>query len=270
MKVNSIILCAAIAILFTACQNKKQPAEAPASSIASTIMFDTLRIDKHILLDSLDTNSPALKIDIELLVPTGTTPSVAEEINHCISYAAFGYEGITAPMAADSAVNSMSADYMELRNEYINEKAADPTSPWFNAYYILGSNACEGRGGSICYTVDYEIYSGGAHPNSIISCVNIDSGTGKEITLQDVFAPDTEEALTNKMVERLAQQNGVGSIEQLKEKGYFSFSDMYITNNFMLKKDSIIFLYNNYEIAPYYMGRSRIGFTYDELKDLLK
>lgn len=45
---------------------------------------------------------------------------------------------------------------------------------------------------------------------------------------------------------------------------------MYVTNNFILGKDSIFFLYNNYEIAPYYKGRSRIGFDYDELKDLLK
>lgn len=270
MKRNYIILWAILTTIVTACRNNAQPAAVEESTSNNKEYFDTLQIKEHFLLDTLDANSPALDINIKLLVPGNVAPTIADNMNSCISYAAFGYEGISAAVAADSIVNSMKREYLELRDEYINEKTAAPDAPWFNTYYILNSKAGVGRDGCICYEVDYETYNGGAHPSNIISCINMDAKSGKEITLQDVFADGTEEVLTERLTERLAQQNGVKGIAGLQEIDYLIFSDMYITNNFILGKDSIYFLYNNYEIAPYYKGRSRLGFKYDELKDLLK
>ena len=270
MRKGYILLCIMVALCVTACQNRSQGTDAEGNNGCCAAIFDTLRIKEYFLLDTIDANSPALKIDIELLVPINATSAVADNMNACISFAAFGCEGMSAAEAADSTVRSMKNEYLELRNEYINEKAVNPDAPWFNGYYTLRSNASEGRNGCICYVADYEIYSGGAHPNNIISCVNIDTKTGREIALQDIFAPDTDEQLTERLTNRLAQHNGVKGIEGLNDIDYLVFNEMYITNNFILGKDSIFFLYNNYEIAPYYKGRSRIGFKYDELNDLLK
>ncbi len=262
-----IILLIVTTVFVAACRKRAQTIETEKTD---TVKFDTLHINKRVLLDSVAAYSPELKFNINLLVPNYTADDIASNISSCISYAAFGYEGLPVTVAADSIITSMTSEYLELRSEYINEKVANPDLPWFNAYYILNSSVHEGLNGCICYTVDYEIYSGGAHPNNIISCVNIDSKTGKEISLEKIFAEGTEDILIEKLIQRLAQQNNVGSLEELREKGFLTFSDMYITNNFMLDKDSLFFLYNSYEIAPYSMGRSRIGFKYDELKDLLK
>ena len=45
---------------------------------------------------------------------------------------------------------------------------------------------------------------------------------------------------------------------------------MFISNNFILGKEKISFIYNVYEIAPYAFGEIVIDITYEELKDLLK
>ena len=45
---------------------------------------------------------------------------------------------------------------------------------------------------------------------------------------------------------------------------------MFISNNFILDNENIVFIYNKYEIAPYAFGDIMITVTYDELKDLLK
>ncbi len=270
MKKSYIILWALLVLCITACRNKPQATTADGKE-SCNICFDTLRINRHFPLDTIDGNSPALQIEMELLVPGGNiAKDVAENMNACISYAAFESEGMKAAEAADSFVNSMKNEYLELRNDYINEKAVNPYAPWFNSYYKLNSCASKGYNDCICYVIDYEVYSGGAHPSSIISCVNMDRNTGKEIALQDIFADGTEEELTERLIQRLAKQHGVNSIEELQALDYLILGDMYVTNNFILDKDSIIFLYNNYEIAPYYKGRSRIGFAYDELTDLFK
>ena len=44
-------------------------------------------------------------------------------------------------------------------------------------------------------------------------------------------------------------------MEELREQtGITMLGDLYLTNNFLLKNDSIEFLFNQYEIAPYAAG----------------
>ena len=38
----------------------------------------------------------------------------------------------------------------------------------------------------------------------------------------------------------------------------------------MLKKDSIHFFYNRYDIAPYAAGTTTLGFPYEELSEIMK
>ena len=233
------------------------------------ITFDTLRVHHRFPLDSLEQNSPALTINIDLLVPQNITGEKADNFNNCIVYAAFGYEDMTPRKAVDSIVGLLKGEYYEYHSAYINEKVAGD-SPWFNWSYDLHSEAFEGRNGAVCYIVNYDIYEGGAHPNNVISAVNIDSESGREITLCSVLNDGIEPLLCTRLTERLAQQHGVSSVEQLQELGYLTMNDIYVTSNYLLQKDSIVFIYNNYEIAPYALGKSYIGFSYDELKDILK
>ena len=55
------------------------------------------------------------------------------------------------------------------------------------------------------------------------------------------------------------------------ETKYFPVGeDMFITSNFILGADSLTFLYNRYEIAPYAMGDRLISLNYETLKEILK
>ena len=270
MKRGLIALLSAVIVL-SGCNNAGQNSgESDEKGNVLSITFDTLRVNEVFALDSIEKESPTLRIDINLLVPITTDQAVAENINNCITYAAYGYENITPQIATDSIVKQIVHTYYEMRNDYFNEKSVNPGSPWFNAYYILKSAAGKGRDNSICYTVRSEVYEGGAHPYSIISAVNFDAASGKEIGLHDIFAEGCDSLLTERLTTRLAQQHDVASLQELKEIGFLTLNDMYVTNNFVMGEDSIYFIYNEYEIAPYALGSSCIGFNYNELKDILK
>ena len=62
----------------------------------------------------------------------------------------------------------------------------------------------------------------------------------------------------------------MSTIEELCERGYSLDIDFFITNNIILGKDSITFLYNRYEIAPYALGDIEISLDYNTLKDIMK
>ena len=72
------------------------------------------------------------------------------------------------------------------------------------------------------------------------------------------------------LTRKLMEDEGVSTIEGLGEKGYFIDIEMNITNNFILGNDSMTFLYNRYEIAPYAMGDILISLDYETLKDIMK
>ena len=93
---------------------------------------------------------------------------------------------------------------------------------------------------------------------------------GNEIYLADIFKEGYEEYLCNRLTDALADKIGATSRKDIKEKGYLTFNDIYPTENFMMKKDSILFFYNAYDIAPYCMGTTTLGFTYDELSEIMK
>ena len=57
------------------------------------------------------------------------------------------------------------------------------------------------------------------------------------------------------MAEQLCEDWKAEDLADLQEKtGITMLGDLYLTNNFLLKKDSIEFLFNQYEIAPYSAG----------------
>lgn len=259
-----------LTIILSGCKEKQKQQSPIEAKREGFISFDTLKVVNKIPLDTMGTNSPELDIEIELLLPREGAKEVARDITAGIVYTAFGFEGLAPQEAVDSFINCAKKDYYTLRNDYINEKEASPDAFRFNAYYKLGSKAAQGRGNTLCYTISNETYSGGAHPASIISIINFDTTNGKEIQLQDIIKEGCDSLLTAKLTTRLAEQHNLSTLKELQEAGFLTMSEMYVTNNFALEPDSLFFLYNSYEIAPYALGISRIGFTYDELKEILK
>ncbi len=267
---KKIIVLLAIFAIIIGCKNTQENKGVDKEgSKGNQIAFDTLRMKKSIPLDSIDKNSPALNVDITLLAPKTDDENLTTKINGCIVYATFGKDGNNLQKALDSVVKSLTENYYTLRDSYINEKDINPDAPWFKAYYMLNSEAVQGPGSIVCYTTNNEVYEGGAHPYHIISAVNFDAANGKEITLQNIFKAGSDSLLTERLTTRLVQQHNASSPQELKEMGY-SLDEMFVTDNFAMEKDSIFFIYNEYEIAPYSCGSSRIGFKYEELKDILK
>lgn len=277
MKKLHLISAMIVATMFFACNNTPKNTsteecrqEESKQEESYNMEFEPYIVKEVVPIDPRDKNSPALDISISLMLAKNANPQVAEKMNRSIAYLALGHEGMTPQEATVATQDIIKKEYMALRNDYINEKAADYPSHWLNQYYHVESEVLEGKKNTVCYKSTCDIFSGGAHPYCHTNISNFDQRTGEEITLDDLFTENYENELTSMLVRRLMEINGATSIEELQEMGYLSIADMFITNNFYLKQDSIVFLYNQYEIAPYALGQSLIGFSYKELKDLLK
>ena len=59
------------------------------------------------------------------------------------------------------------------------------------------------------------------------------------------------------------------TIDELNDLGYLEMMDMFASKNFSLEADSVIFYYNEYDIAPYAFGPCQLAISYDELQDII-
>lgn len=223
-----------------------------------------------LLLDTASNNSPKYECNISIKTIESDNKERMDKINNSIIATIFGSENGDLTATVDTFMANIRSDYYDLLPEYLNEKHINENAPWFNFSYDLKTNVEYGRGGTIIYEIYNYTYNGGAHPHTIYTYINFNPESGNEIYLADIFKEGYEEYLCNRLTDALADKIGATSRKDIKEKGYLTFNDIYPTENFIMKKDSILFFYNTYDIAPYSMGTTTLGFTYDELSEIMK
>ena len=270
MKKCAEFLIYSIAIVIFACCNngtKKSNTVADRDNITTTPFeyHETYELSEHA------SESPTLKFDFSLSFIEATDSTVSNNINRAIAYTLFESASNSIKEACDFFIAQRKKEYKELLPEYINSKENDMPAVWFYNYYIANSEVQKGYKGYINYTIMWEEFTGGAHPSSYYTVLNFNPKTGEEVVLGDILKENYEIELTDILVNNLAKQLQVEDIEGIREKGYlYQDSEMFVSNNFILDNDKIVFIYNKYEIAPYALGDIMINVTYDELKDLLK
>lgn len=123
-------------------------------------------------------------------------------------------------------------------------------------YYTVEGNPVESGNDSILsYQSNISCYLGGAHGSYVVSYYNFEKKTGKLLNIKDFVPAGKEKVVLKAMEEQLCKDWEAKDLADLQEKtGITMLGDLYLTNNFLVKGDSILFLFNQYEIAPYAAG----------------
>ena len=123
-------------------------------------------------------------------------------------------------------------------------------------YYTVSGDSVETDNDSILsYQTTIDCYLGGAHGSYVVEYFNFDKKTGKLLNIQDVVPAEKKEEVLKAMETQLCEDWKAKDLADLREQtGITMLGNLYLTNNFLLKKDSIDFLFNQYEIAPYSAG----------------
>lgn len=108
-------------------------------------------------------------------------------------------------------------------------------------------------------------FTGGAHPNSSSEHWIIRKSDGKILTFEDIFKTDAEsglKVLTDKVLLKKFK---------VKDLNDILFSENYkVSHDIYLVRKGIVFQYDPYEIAPYYVGPIEILLPYGKIHRLMK
>lgn len=163
---------------------------------------------------------------------------------------------LTADEAAEKYIKEMETQFHndKLVREYVDH---------------LEGQAEYGFENVINYRLTQTVFAGGAHPSTTTTILRFNAMTGDFISLDNVFPTANHDALIDLLTAKLMKNNGVETLEELHEIGYLELMDMFVTPNFALRKDSIEFYYNEYDIAPYAYGPSTICLDYPTIEPLM-
>jgi hypothetical protein len=114
---------------------------------------------------------------------------------------------------------------------------------------------------------------GGAHGLSTSNYLNFNIKNGKKITESDLFSDNYVTKLSELIKVRIVEQ----SFEDKSNEPILSLNDTDFwvdaikpNGNFYITDESINYVYNPYEIAPYYMGQTEVVLPFYRLIDILK
>ena len=166
--------------------------------------------------------------------------------------------------SSDLSVDDAIAQYIEdVKAEFHGDDVA-------NVYHDhLTGRAEYGMENVINYRLLEDVFTGGAHPSKLTTILRFDTQTGDFITLDQVFPTINQSKLQDILLAKLMKDQNAHSLEELHKKGILEMTDMFISNNFALREDSIEFYYNEYDIAPYASGACTICVSYEDVKDVI-
>lgn len=194
--------------------------------------------------------------------PGQVVDSINHHIHESISTSLAGFIADSLGKSSDFGILS---NYIIRSYEDFREEFTDYANKWYveiRSYFLRNDE-------SICsMCIETNSYMGGAHGNDWLEILNFDSQTGKKISWKDLI--NDQNKFIHIAEKAFREDNELANDADLNEEGYFFENNRYrLPENIGLSKDGILFLYNTYEIAPYFMGRTSYTISWDQLEGLL-
>lgn len=151
--------------------------------------------------------------------------------------------------------------YQDYRKEF-----PETQTPW---YINLDASVSFTTRGFMSIAISNTSYTGGAHPNSSMTYLNI-SNDGEVLDKWTNFF--NEEYKIKDLIERkFREQHNMTSSESFAEKGFqFENDEFSLSSNFGFNKAGLIVYYNAYEIASYAEGSIVVTVPFSELRGMYK
>lgn len=160
-------------------------------------------------------------------------------------------ENTTVPI--EQSINTFNAEYKSFKSEF-----PESLMVWdaqIDGEVLYQSNAI------ITVAITAYTNTGGAHGNTLVSLLNFDALTGQSLK--------NNELINNmKAFKKLAEKQFKADIKD-KKAFYFDPDNFMLPENIGYHETGIVLLYNNYEIAPYSTGLTKLTIPYKTVSEYL-
>jgi hypothetical protein len=259
--IQSVIALALITLFVASCTQK-------------TIFTTDRSHEENYYLSETDTARGSIYISLTIEIPVCyKDQAIVDSIRERIL--GFMMGGVYAKMDPDTVVERFATD---LKSEYKanNEpllKLMDDNNKitLYNEHVLEGFSLLSDEN-IFSYGMNRYVFQGGAHGLNTRNYFNFNLKNGKLITEADLFKPGTDSLLTElikvRIVEERRENPELDPIVKLDDSDYW-VEAIKPNGNFYITDQSINYVFNPYEIAPYYMGQTEVTLPFDRIKPFL-
>ncbi len=260
----------AIILLIASCQPGKENKE----EIIQTKQYAMEVAD--CLMPGVD-DSLRLTVDIDFLDNTSEIPdTVLTKIQQRLIAKSFGepymkYADMDTIIEKfhDDVLREYRLDYVPLY-EQMKDGESEEVSINLNNEHMLMVYPMTLQGNVLSYVVERYLYLGGAHGINNRLLLNFDITTGKTLEEKDIFTDDFFSKIHDMLVLNLVRQRDDMSLIEDVQNSDYEIDAIKPNGNFYFAPDGLIYIYNPYEIGPYYLGETNILVPTEEIKPFLK
>lgn len=175
---------------------------------------------------------------------------------------------LNVPALVDSFASRYLSDYRQEYGALYRSDTGHAAS--YNCTYRVHSHFEDAGDGVINSIADIYTYGGGAHGIRQTVVHNIRTKDACTIGPSDLFKPDSGDELKALITEQLCKQFKAKDLAALHEQGIFADGSVYASENFLLTKKAVTFIYCEDEIAPHDVGEIRVSLSRSDLKKLMQ
>jgi hypothetical protein len=136
----------------------------------------------------------------------------------------------------------------------------------FTYYLNLKNKIVYNNNNLLSFTVETENYEGGAHGSHGIYGYVIDLNTGELLTEEAFAGNNFKKNLSSVLVQKIVSAKGLDDVKQLENIGYNQIENIVPNGNFTIDDKGITYYFNEYDIASYFVGITKVFIPYSELK----
>ena len=230
--------------------------------------------DERIFLCA-DTSKGALTINASIEIPVCYYNSVVlDSIRNTIISNLFSpnYVQYSNDSVLGAFFKDLATDY-KLNNIPMLDELDSSALYSFNNEHMLEGFSLLNDKNIYSYGINRYVFMGGAHGLSNQNYFNFDLKSGNLIQESDLFVENYEDELIKIIKALIVEQNNEDpdskKISTLEETDYW-INDIKPNSNFYISEDGLNYVFNPYEIAPYYMGTTEVNIPFEKLVLLLK
>jgi hypothetical protein len=197
-------------------------------------------------------NKPQMTLSIDIFYPPDPLKQIVQELL---------YGGQAPDVYRDNLIASYENQYFEMRDVQSGEMS-------LNWEYTETIRLDAPLSKIMMLSRNREYYVGGAHGMREKQYFVIDTDGQKQLRLEDLIKTDAFPALNSRIEGELRVFSGIAPDEPLSQGGFFE-DRVGIPENCFLTAEGLGFHWDQYEIAPYFMGPIEVLLPYGNIKDLL-
>lgn len=224
--------------------------------------FDKIEVDKKIYASN-DSTKPYMKLSLAFTYPsTFKNDTLLFSLQKIFVEAFIGDEYISkSPKGAfDAYEKEFTEDALLLAQDM-----GDDLGLYGECFQNIKTELVDTTENLLVVRTTIESYMGGAHGSHNLNYKNIDINSVSVLTEKDIFLNYSESEIASFIIEALKQKYADKVNDIL-----FDVDAVLPNGNFFFDKTGLLYVYNEYEIAPYSSGVITVTLPYEKINSLIK